>query len=114
MKTPGELVHAVQSGLDGQDQGIITIVNVLMEPGGEMKWVTAEPPHILATDDRSSTTGWNSDGWQAQRRRATQKPSCKYAGPSCRHKYAVYNILPHICNASLQPSACTDRRSILY
>ncbi|KAJ9093123.1 hypothetical protein QFC19_008466 [Naganishia cerealis] len=36
-RTPDELVQGVISGLKNQDQGIVTIVNVLMEPGGQKK-----------------------------------------------------------------------------
>jgi 2-hydroxyacyl-CoA lyase 1 len=37
VRTPDELVHAVKKGLDDQDDGVVTIVNLLMEPGGEKK-----------------------------------------------------------------------------
>ncbi|KAJ9108836.1 hypothetical protein QFC21_000156 [Naganishia friedmannii] len=36
-RTPEELVQGVISGLANQDQGVVTIVNLLMEPGGQKK-----------------------------------------------------------------------------
>jgi hypothetical protein len=75
VRTPDELARAVKSGLIGQDKGIVTIVNVLMEPGGEKKWV------ILQTAGRAG--GHSADiyvlarrlefGWLASTKRKGQE-----------------------------------------
>jgi 2-hydroxyacyl-CoA lyase 1 len=38
-RTPDELIAGVKSGLERQDAGEVTIVNLLMEPGGDKKSV---------------------------------------------------------------------------
>lgn len=37
VRTAEELVEAVKQGLKAQKDGVVTVVNVLMEPGGEKK-----------------------------------------------------------------------------
>lgn len=48
VKTPDELIHAVKSGVDAQKEGVVTLINVMMEPGGEKKlefgWLASTKP----------------------------------------------------------------------
>jgi thiamine pyrophosphate-dependent acetolactate synthase large subunit-like protein len=71
-RTPDELIAGVKSGLERQDAGEVTIVNVLMEPGGDKKSVFRDCEKRFA--EFCFVTGSNSDGWQAQRRK---RRSCK-------------------------------------